>query len=81
MQHAVCEIWRENSHQAFHTVRDFMTRSQEFLTKLACLCEEYNATFSYTTNDDGIHIRVDGTEVFVGWLFDPMHYLTLLKGL
>ncbi len=56
-----------------------MTRSQEFLTKLACLCEEYNATFSYTTSDDGIHIAVDGTEVFFGWLSDPKDYLLMLK--
>lgn len=44
---------------------------KEFLLKLADLCEEYGATFDYTTEDDGIHISVDGgREVFVGHLLD-----------
>ncbi len=44
---------------------------KEFLLKLATLCEEYDASFCYTTDDDGIHISVDGgREVFVGFLID-----------
>lgn len=43
----------------------------EFLLKLADLTEQYNATFSYNRDDDGIHITVDGKLVFVGFMFDP----------
>ena len=45
-------------------------RDKEFLLKLADPCEEYDASFDYTTDDDGIHISVDGREVFVGFLID-----------
>ena len=38
----------------------------EFLEKLAELCERYNATFYYTTDDDGTHIDLNGEEIFVG---------------
>jgi len=41
---------------------------EEFLEKLAILCDEYNAQFDYTTDDDGIHINVEGKEVFIGFL-------------
>ncbi|PCI54210.1 MAG: hypothetical protein COB36_11000 [Alphaproteobacteria bacterium] len=41
----------------------------EFLEQLAQLCEQYKASFSYTTDDDGIHIDLDGKEVFCGWLY------------
>jgi hypothetical protein len=40
-------------------------RTGEFLTKLADLCEEYDAAFSYTNNDDGIHVRINGEDVLV----------------
>lgn len=42
----------------------------QFLLKLAALCEEYRAEFSYTTDDNGVHITLDGQEVFVGFLVD-----------
>lgn len=45
-----------------------MNRPAEFLLKLAALCAEYNAGFAYTVDDDGIHISVDGTDVFIGYL-------------
>lgn len=44
---------------------------KKFLAKFAYLCEEYGASFGYTTADDGIHISVDnGREIFVGYLCD-----------
>lgn len=43
-------------------------KDREFLLKLADLCEEYMADFGYTSQDDGIHIDLDGREVFVGWI-------------
>ena len=48
-----------------------LNRGNEFLTKLASLCVEYDADFFYTTADDGIHIHADGEEIFVGFLLDP----------
>ena len=45
-------------------------RDKEFLLKLAALCEEYDASFNFTTDDDGIHISVGGGEVYVGFLID-----------
>lgn len=41
-----------------------------FLLKLAQLCEDYKATITYTSSDDGTHIRVDGKDIFVGYLDD-----------
>lgn len=41
---------------------------REFLQRLASLCNQYEATLRYTTADDGIHIEVDGAEVFAGYL-------------
>ena len=54
-----------------------MTSSKkEFLRRLADLCEQYKATFEYTSNDDGIHIELDGKEVFADFLFsDPANAL------
>lgn len=46
------------------------TRQKTFLNKLADLCEEYEAEFGYITDDEGIHINVDGEEIFVGFLYD-----------
>jgi hypothetical protein len=43
-------------------------RQKDFLLKLADLCEKYNAGFAYTIDDDGIHITVDGEEVYVGFI-------------
>lgn len=42
----------------------------EFLEELACLCERYKASFSYTTDDDGIVIYLDGKEIFCGFIYD-----------
>lgn len=39
-------------------------KEREFLLKLADLLEEYKASFEYTTEDDGIHIVIDGRDVF-----------------
>jgi len=40
-----------------------MLRQIEFLKKLADLCEEYDAKFSYTNMDDGIHLHIDEEEI------------------
>ncbi|MCP3966604.1 MAG: hypothetical protein GY718_09680 [Lentisphaerae bacterium] len=40
----------------------------EFLEKLATLCEKYKATIGYTIDDDGIHIDLDYKEIFCGFL-------------
>ena len=39
-----------------------------FMEKLSLLCDEYKAEFSHTEDDDGIHISLDGNEVFAGFL-------------
>jgi hypothetical protein len=44
-------------------------KDKAFLLKLADLLDEYKASFSYTTSDDGIHVSLDGREVHVGWFF------------
>lgn len=43
-------------------------RAREFLLKLADLCDEYKAEFTDTGDGDGIHITLDGREIFVGWI-------------
>jgi len=43
---------------------------KEFLKKLATIIKEYDATFYYTIDDDGIHIDLAGKEIYVGWLDD-----------
>ena len=43
-------------------------KQKEFLNKLADLVEQYDASFEYTTDDDGIHISVEGDEVFGDFL-------------
>lgn len=48
-------------------------KSNQFLEKLASLVEEYDAEFSYTRDDDGIHISINGDyihgdEIYVGWI-------------
>ena len=45
-------------------------KDREFLLKLADLCDEHKAEFGYTTSDDGIHVSLDGREVFRGWFFE-----------
>lgn len=44
------------------------SKQRDFLFKLADLCDEYKAEFSYTNDNDGIHIDVDGVKVFAGFL-------------
>jgi len=46
-----------------------VTRDKEFLLKLADLCEEYDAEFGYTNEDNGVHISVDGREIYCDWMF------------
>ena len=52
-----------------------ISNKNDFLEKLAQLCDEYDAGFDYTNEDDGIHIEIgatepgDGEEVYRGWLF------------
>ena len=41
-----------------------VTKEKRFLVALADICEEYDATFYYTTDDDGIHIDLDDEEIF-----------------
>ncbi len=43
-------------------------RDREFINKLADLMEEYRVEMFYTTDDDGIHIEIDGADVFQGFL-------------
>jgi len=40
----------------------------EFLEKLASLVERYDVSIYYTTDDDGLHIKIAGDEVFNGWI-------------
>lgn len=44
--------------------------SDEFLEKLACLCEEYKAKFGYSHDDSGIWIELDRDEIFCGFICD-----------
>ena len=46
-----------------------MVKKDEFLEKLASLCEEYKATFAYTIDDVGILIELDEVEIFEDFLF------------
>jgi hypothetical protein len=43
-------------------------RQEEFLKKLADLCEEYNAGIDFCKFDDTVHILVDGEVVFAGFI-------------
>lgn len=50
---------------------DAMTKKDKaFLRGLANLIDAHKASFYYTTSDDGIHISLDGREVYVGWFFE-----------
>jgi len=53
----------------------------EFLLKLADLCDEYKAEFTYTNGDDGIHILVNDEPVFVGFLLQPEAGVLLRKNI
>ena len=53
---------------------------KKFLMDLADLLRRFNATLTYTTDDDGIHITLNGKELFCGFLhIDP--YKEILKHL
>jgi len=39
-----------------------------FMKALQALVVEHKAQIFYTTDDDGIHITLDGEEVFVGFI-------------
>lgn len=55
-------------------------QAKAFLSALADLLEQYRATIFYTTDDDGLHIDMDGgTEVFVGFLSDTEELRQALK--
>lgn len=43
-------------------------KQKMFLLKLANLMKEYNASFEYTVDDDGIHIYVNDEEIYKGFL-------------
>lgn len=50
------------------------TRAQQFLLELADLIERHSgADFYYTTDDDGVHIQMDGErdDCFVGYGLVP----------
>ena len=55
------------------------TKQSLFLEKLADLCEQYDADFYYTIDDDGIHIIVDGNECFVGFCIGSAHFSKQLR--
>lgn len=42
-------------------------RKKAFLLKLADLCEEYRAGFSFSVDDDLIHIEIDDEEEVFAW--------------
>ncbi len=55
-------------------------RQRQFFLRFADLCEEFNVDISYTSYDDGIHIAVDGEEVYVGWDCDANGFRQLAAG-
>lgn len=54
-------------------------RQKEFLLKLADLIEEYTAEISYTTDDDGVHVVVDGRDIYHGFGPDPQEMRAVIK--
>ncbi len=52
---------------------------KEFLTKLADLLDEYDASLTYTTGDDGIHVALQGTQVFAGFMDDTDELRTAIE--
>ncbi len=53
---------------------------KNFLHELAALIKKYEATFEYTNDDDGIHVCIGETEVFVGFLDQDAAQKLLTKG-
>jgi hypothetical protein len=56
-------------------------RQLRLAVRLYELLEEFNAELYYTTDDDGIHMSIDGVEVFKDegesfGFFDRVHLLT-----
>ena len=47
-----------------------MVEPTQILEELAALLEKYQATISYSNDDEGIDISVDGTHLFTGFLSD-----------
>jgi hypothetical protein len=47
----------------------------EALRALADVYEKYNVDLRYTSEDDGIHIRIDGKDIYNGWLDHPAQEL------
>tara|TARA_R110000787_G_scaffold282016_1_gene393643 strand:+ start:379 stop:687 length:309 start_codon:yes stop_codon:yes gene_type:complete len=45
-------------------------KGHDFLEEFASLCDKYQATLSYSKNDDGISIELNYEQVFCGWLYD-----------
>jgi len=46
-------------------------KMSEFIEKLAQICTEYGAELGYTTDDDGVHVEIDGDDVSVGFPMLP----------
>lgn len=53
---------------AGYGVYSMTNRQQEFINKLVSLLGEYNVEIFYTTDDDGLHLSMDGEEFYVSWL-------------
>ncbi len=41
-------------------------RQRDFLERLLELLEDFDAEITYTTGDDGLHVKVAGDELFPG---------------
>ena len=46
-------------------------KQRKALIALADVCQRFDLGFTYTNSDDGVHVSVDGKEVFVGFDFSP----------
>ena len=57
-----------------------MSKKNEFLEKMACLCEQYDAALNYSHDDDGIHIYLGYEEIFCGFLHDEDASIVLRSG-
>jgi len=40
---------------------------EQFIKKLALLCNEYQAGFGYSTNDDGVLVTIGDESISIGW--------------
>ncbi len=56
-----------------------MRNKNEFLEKFASLCEDYRASFRYTTDDDGIVVCINNVEIFCDFLYDYKEVPGLLR--